>query len=313
VGVLAVVLVAAAVGLAGWAAATGSGPTTAASAAPVNPNQSLTSFGGQFLASCPYSHTRPDDPIVHMGMPGMSHLHEFFGNDTTDAATTFASLRRGSSTCSEAGDRSGYWVPALYVGAKRVPPVRVDAYYRVPNGVKPAAVRPFPDGLEALAGNQHATATQSLDVVAWTCGLSPDLTTSPPSTCGPDRPLQLRLTFPSCWDGHHAASADHVSHLAYPTAAGCPGSHPVPIPQLTLAVHYPVYGKLGEVHLASGSTVTAHGDFFDGWDPARLRAQVAGCLNRDVTCGIVGGTFHTGPGSGDRDTYNLPAYSGDES
>jgi hypothetical protein len=83
----------------------------------------------------------------------------------------------------------------------------------------------------------------------------------------------------------------------------------VPIPQLTLVVHYPLYGPLGSVHLASGSIATAHGDFFEAWDPSRIHEQVMGCIGRDVTCGIVGGTFHTGPGSGDRNTYNLPGTS----
>ena len=285
------------------------------------PNSSLVAYGAQFLTTCRFSHTLPDDPIVHHDRPGASHEHELFGNITTDASSTFASLHDQPSTCSDIGDRSAYWVPTLFIDGKRVVPRRVDAYYRVAAGVAPAAVKPFPNGLQALAGNQEATAPQSLQVVAWACGNSPDLSHQPPRDCTSDRPVTERLTFPSCWDGEHAASKDFVSHLSYPSVDhGCDPDHPVPIPQLTLVVHYPLTGSYGRGWLASGTFDTAHGDFFDAWNPRRLKSQVSGCLNRGVTCGIVGGTFHTGRGSGDTDSYDvapetagtttLPVYDG---
>ena len=270
------------------------------------PNQSLTSYGAQFLTTCVFSHTRTDDPIVHFGHPGASHEHEFFGNTSTDASSTFASLVKDSSTCSDDGDRSGYWVPTLIVDGKRVVPNRVDAYYRVAAGVAAETVKVYPNGLQALAGNQHSTKPQSLQVAAWTCGLSPHLSHEPPKDCTSDRPVQLRLTFPSCWDGINVRSADFTSHLAYPTASGCTDPHPVALPQLTLVVHYPFTGTYRSAGLASGSFDTAHGDFFEAWKPDRIADQVTGCLNRKVTCGIVGGTFHTGQGSGDEDYYDHP-------
>ena len=39
----------------------------------------------QFKVECGWSHSAPDDPIVHPGTPGRSHLHDFFGNTATDA------------------------------------------------------------------------------------------------------------------------------------------------------------------------------------------------------------------------------------
>lgn len=277
-----------------------------AAAATTNPNSSLTAVGGQFLASCPFTHTLPDDPIVHMNMPGMSHQHDFYGNTSTNASSTFATLVDSSSSCDDVGDHSGYWTPALYVNGKRVLPDRADAYYRVGPGIAAADVMPFPNGLQALAGNQVSKVPQSLDIVAWTCGLSPELHDAPPSGCGPDSPVNLRLTFPDCWNGQQLASADHVSHLAYSDAHGCPKDHPVALPQLTLVIHYPVSGPIASARLASGPTTTAHGDFFEAWNPSRIGAQVSGCINRNVTCSIVGGTFHTGQGSRDLNDYNHP-------
>lgn len=43
----------------------------------------------EFLAECPYTHRAPDDPIVFPGLPGASHMHSFFGNDTTHAGLTW--------------------------------------------------------------------------------------------------------------------------------------------------------------------------------------------------------------------------------
>ncbi len=277
-----------------------------------HPNFSLVAYGGQFLTSCPFTHTLADDPIVHRGHPGASHQHEFFGNVSTDASSTYASMIHKPSTCSDDGDRSGYWVPALFVDGTRVQPRRVDAYYRVADGVKPTAVRPFPDGLEVLAGDQFSTKPEPLEVAAWACGLSPEVSHTPPKDCTRDRPVQLRLTYPSCWDGKHIRSADHESHLSYPSAEhGCDAAHPVAVPQLTLTVHYPLWGTYSRARLASGNFDTAHGDFLAAWQDKRIDDQVKGCLNRSVTCGIVGGTFHTGRGSGDENSYNVtPAPDG---
>jgi hypothetical protein len=64
--------------------------------------------GNNFFSNCSFSHAAPDDPIVHPGHPGASHPHTFFGNATTDADSTLASLRAGATTCKLAADRAAY-------------------------------------------------------------------------------------------------------------------------------------------------------------------------------------------------------------
>ena len=68
----------------------------------------------EFLAECPYTHRAPDDPIVFPGLPGASHMHSFFGNDTTNARSDLASLEKGRTTCAP-DDR-----PVLVLGAHAV-------------------------------------------------------------------------------------------------------------------------------------------------------------------------------------------------
>src|SRR5436190_8376748 len=54
---------------------------------------------GVFATLCRFSHEAPDDPIVYPGQAGKSHLHTFFGNASTDAASTYDSLRASDTTC----------------------------------------------------------------------------------------------------------------------------------------------------------------------------------------------------------------------
>src|SRR3954447_3071502 len=108
-----------------------------------------------FLATCTLSHRAPNDPIVHFGMPGMSHMHDFFGNSTTNAFTTARKLRAGRTSCHPNADRSGYWTPTLYVGKRPARFASVTVYFEAWPG-HTAEVRPFPYGLKMLAGFPHA-------------------------------------------------------------------------------------------------------------------------------------------------------------
>jgi hypothetical protein len=67
--------------------------------------------GNNFFVNCRFSHTSNDDPIVLPGMPGRSHAHTFFGNRSTDARSTLASLRAAGTTCKPTTDKAAYWVP----------------------------------------------------------------------------------------------------------------------------------------------------------------------------------------------------------
>ena len=100
---------------------------------------------GVFATVCQYSHAAPDDPIVQPGRPGASHLHHFFGNVTTAAASTYDSLRAGSTTCVTGQDASGYWVPALYKNGVEVEPRSAKVYYRIGRHEQ-VSVSAFPPG-----------------------------------------------------------------------------------------------------------------------------------------------------------------------
>ncbi len=243
---------------------------------------------GQFVVECPFSHEAPDDPIVLPGQPGAAHLHEFFGNRTTNAASTLASLDAGGTTCDQQLDRAAYWAPALYDGDRLVAAVKSTAYYRAGLDVDPTTVQPFPPGLTMIAGNAAATAAQPVAVVAWTCGASGERLAAPP-TCRPERKLRMILTFPDCWNGRDLDAADHRSHVAYSHLGQCPADRPVAIPQLQFSVEYSFSGDPTSLRLASGTVFSGHADFVNAWDPVKLQTEVNLCIRRDTVCGITSG------------------------
>lgn len=98
----------------------------AAQAAAMVTQQRAPVRGSEFRAECRTSHRGPNDPIVFPGQTGVSHIHEFFGNRTTDANSTLQSLRLGSTNCDPAVDLSAYWTPTLYQNGQPVAPERVE-------------------------------------------------------------------------------------------------------------------------------------------------------------------------------------------
>jgi hypothetical protein len=238
--------------------------------------------GPSFKTRCGYVQSAPNDPIVHPGRPGASHLHDFFGSRFVGATITNAVLAGTGTTCSDRGDHASYWAPALLRDGAQVKPDGIAAYYVNTTGDR---VKPYPEGLRMLAGDPNATAPQSKDIVNWACdggqkgsrGVSQNIPFEP---CPDGRTLNLRVVFPSCWDGRNLDSADHRAHVAYPP---CTSSHPVKLPELSMHVHYPTPGG-GNLTLASGSVLTAHMDFVNGWHPPTLALLVEKCLNGGDRC-----------------------------
>ena len=240
--------------------------------------------GVNFVENCRFSHSAPDDPIVFPGKAGASHDHTFVGNRSTNASSTYRSLRASPTSCRRADDKAGYWVPTLLQGTTPVFPQGATIYYR--RGTL-APVTTFPNNLRMIAGDATATAPQGMRVTFWSCGA---LSGVPPSSTVPTCPegrgsfLRLHVRFPSCWDGARLDSADHKSHMAYAMGRRCPSTHPVAVPAITQIYRYPTRGGEG-FSLASGGQYSAHADFLNAWRPDALARLVDECLNALVHCG----------------------------
>jgi len=254
---------------------------------------------GAFRVVCDPSHLGYDDPIVYPGQPGKAHLHTFFGNTLTNANSTPQSIaKEGNSTC-RGGivDRTAYWVPTMIDTETGRPlrPIQSIFYYK--NGyydIDPATIQPVPEGLRMVAGNagndraqgpfsyrcigKAATARRSGKVI-------PD--------CDVGSTLQMGVDFPECWDGKNLDSPDHQSHMAYRRGKTCPASHPVPIPRISTEVRYavttPDIAKRWRLSSDTYSAdkpggMSAHADFFDGWEPEVMRSIVENCNRAHKDC-----------------------------
>lgn len=241
---------------------------------------------GQFVVGCTYSHSGAHDPIVHFGREGRSHRHDFYGSVAADSTSTIPDLLAADTTCNKKVDTAAYWQPTLYDGGQVVVPVEIQAYYRAAPGIDPTSVRTMPTGLAMIAGDQTATEPQPGEATGWTCGSRTVISDDPP-TCASSAPLHLVLTYQDCWDGEFLDSEDHQSHVTYSTDGACPSTHPVSIPQITVSITFPISGEGHLLTLASGNIYSAHGDFWNAWNPAGLDREIRACIHRGVVCDLA--------------------------
>jgi hypothetical protein len=259
-----------------------------------------TESSAVFSVKCFSSHQLPDDPIVYPSQPGAAHMHEFIGNPSTNAYSTFESMRaaEGSVKCETQSDTGGYWVPALYQrDGTRVPVSHAFFYYRGPE-----EVAQIPKGLKMIAGGDTLNPPvpdSTQNSLSWSCPDTGPFFAQPPDCSKPGvngvplsktegLPIRAHIHFPPCWDGVNLDSPDHRSHMAYRTdTKACPSSHPVRIPKISFHVVFQI--KNGEgTYLSSdedkpGGT-TMHADFWNTWDQGVLRDAVTTCLNGKIDC-----------------------------
>jgi uncharacterized protein DUF1996/carbohydrate binding protein with CBM6 domain len=247
----------------------------------------------EFNASCLYSHSKPDDPIVFPGLAGASHMHSFLGNTSTNANTTTDTLlRNAGSSCKPAEDLSAYWIPSLYERGQVVEPKDVTVYYGS-RLTDPTKTVPFPQGFRMIAGDAKLQApTPKGSVNQFYCaGAGGEIGRSADGNwplCAPGATLMFQLVFPDCWDGVHLDSPTHKAHVAYTYNGTCGGDFPVAIPSLSFLIAYPTSGSADGFQLASKMASSMHGDAFFAWDNAALGHRVKNCVVQSAKCNTAG-------------------------
>ncbi|HEX5094853.1 MAG TPA: DUF1996 domain-containing protein [Acidimicrobiia bacterium] len=265
-----------------------------ASCKPVVPPPSRSSTElGSVRVECLPSHRAMVDPIVSWGQES-AHVHDFFGNVSTNATSTYETMRDGGSSCSDPGDTAGYWIPSLVAPDGRfVQPERAIFYYRN-RPVEYSRTVPFRSNFRMIAGGTFPN-------TYWTCDGESDTGFEDRRdfipNCGPGRQIKVHVFFPSCWDGRRIDSADHRSHVTYGRDEDdgrvdgtdpdvCPRTHPVKIPQLDFRVLYPVSDGRG--YRFSDGALLPHSDFWNTWQRERLMHWVDSCLGYEGrSCGLA--------------------------
>ncbi len=239
---------------------------------------------------CGRSHFAADDPIVFPGRPGAAHMHEFFGNTSTNAASTYSSMLGKPTTCPFRGDTAGYWAPSLMNSAgQRIPARRMTVYYR-DRPVESARVTPFPPNFRMIAGAPRP------GVWGYNCdGLTLSASVRIDCSGGTTGHTYVRATviFPNCGrldaNGRVVTdSPDHRSHVAYPISQrqGCPSTHPVQLPHVKFNVRYDVTNCIrAGCRLSSDPAAgcvtgcSLHADFWNTWNQTALVNMVNTKLN----------------------------------
>ncbi len=248
----------------------------------------------EFHASCAINHHLSDDPIVFPGLAGASHNHSFLGNTTTNANSTLTSLMAGATNCDPVEDKSAYWIPTLYANGQAVDPAGTVTVYYGSRLKDPSKTQPFPAGFRMIAGdakNQVDTPDHQGNHF-WCAGPGGEVGRTADGVmpiCAPTANLNYQLVFPDCWDGVHLDSPTHKAHVSNAVDGACPAAFPVPIPNLSFVIAYPLGMSTTNVTLASGTTFSMHGDFFNAWDDAAQAQRVRTCIDQSVKCNAAGG------------------------
>jgi hypothetical protein len=271
---------------------------------------------------CDWSHSAPDDPIVKPGEPGAAHLHDFFGNRSTDARSSYDSMVSASTACDMPADTGSYWVPALYKDGKKIDPrgfmlgdnISNTFYYRDSGTDLPEV--PFPADLRMIAGNAHAKSEAGNAIygeeIYWQCENGDTTHRRYPADC-PTGIVVLKVHFPTCWDGS-LTHQDDTASMRFKVKNSCPAGWKA-VPELILRLEYPVGTDSSGIALPSGPVWTAHADFWNTWHQPTLAKLTRDCLGAGVDCGTdpdMGGdpVANTTPNAGSSSTGGSGGGSG---
>ena len=167
----------------------------------------------------------------------------------------------------------------------------------------PENIQSIPVGLKIIAGD-HSISPQPKRVAKWRCKrdgrFTGDKSTIPQTDCRAGDELLVIISFPSCWDGKRLDSADHKSHMAYPSRkTGCPASHPVELPHMTMNIGYAIDAgseqsykrwRLSSDHEGQPGGSSVHADYWAAWNPDIQDLWRKNCINagRDCRGGLLG-------------------------
>lgn len=260
--------------------------------------------GPQADVQCHYSHTLADDAIMMPGKAGMAMWHDFFGSTETDANSNADTLLASpETTCNNLADHSAYWAPSLRLeDGTLVRPAYQKTYYQA-NNVQQFPLRPFPHGLELLAGDHRGT-KPTPGIVNFFCqgqGYSAEAF----ENCTPYAPgkvqFNIALEFPNCWDGKNLKPGKMLKNAVYAVDDACPAAYPVKIPTVNMNLAYELESDtavdLSKAQLSLdpvmengkmvekwGSIYTAHGDFMNGWTEQAATFMTDQCMNTPMDC-----------------------------
>ncbi|GHH34295.1 DUF1996 domain-containing protein [Streptomyces candidus] len=264
---------------------------------------------GTFTTACGRNENgkfNPDNVIVAPGVSnGAHHMHDYVGNQATDAFSSDAVLAAGATTCRNPGDKSTYYWPVLRLqNGKDEADADADGGGKDQNtgeiqtpsqvtldfvGNPTGRVTAMPRFLRIITGDAKAFTNGDANANAsWSCtGFENRQLKDKYPVCPRGSKVVRTFRFQSCWDGANADSANHRTHVAFARPDGSCALGFRPIPQLVQRVVYTVPPGPGfavdsfpeQLH----KPVTDHGDFINVFDEKLMRRMVS-CINSGQHC-----------------------------
>ncbi|AZM52884.1 hypothetical protein DMA15_09955 [Streptomyces sp. WAC 01529] len=265
---------------------------------------------GTFTTKCGRNENgkfNPDNVIVAPGVSnGAHHMHDYVGNQATDAFSGDDDLANGRTSCRNQGDKSTYYWPVLRLqNGENEADAQADGGGKDQNvgeiqtpssvtlnfvGNPRSKVVAMPRFLRIITGDAKAFTNGDANANAsWSCTGFEDRQLKDKYPICPEGSKVVRtFNFQSCWDGRNTDSANHRTHVAFADqrTGACPQGFKA-IPQLVQRVVYDVPPGPGfavdsfpeQLH----KPVTDHGDFINVFDE-RLMRRVADCVNSGQRC-----------------------------
>lgn len=265
---------------------------------------------GTFTTKCGTNENGKFNPDNVIAAPGVSngahHMHDYVGNQATDAFSGDDDLANGDTTCRNQGDKSTYYWPVLRlqngqdendadadgggkdqnVGEIQTPTSVTLKFAGNPTG----KVVAMPRFLRIITGDAKSLTNGDANANAsWSCTGFEDRQLKDKYPICPEGSQVVRtFNFQSCWDGQNTDSANHRTHVAFADeqTGACPQGFKA-IPQLVQRIVYDVPPGPGfavdsfpeQLH----KPVTDHGDFINVFDQ-RLMKRMAKCINSGQRC-----------------------------
>lgn len=264
---------------------------------------------GTFRTDCGRNENGKFNPDNVIAAPGVSngahHMHDYIGNQATDAFSGDDELAAGETTCRNQGDRSTYYWPVLRLqngqdendvdadgggkdqntGEIQTPSQVTLKFVGSPTG----KVTAMPRFLRIITGDAKAFTNGDANANAsWSCtGFENRQLKDKYPICPEGSQVVRTFAFQSCWDGRNTDSANHRTHVAFAQDDGrCPQGFRA-IPQLVQRIVYDVPPGPGfavdsfpeQLHKPG----TDHGDFINVFDDRLMRKMVS-CINGGRSC-----------------------------
>ncbi|MGW2859246.1 DUF1996 domain-containing protein [Streptomyces sp. NPDC001205] len=265
---------------------------------------------GTFTSDCGRNQNgkrNPDNVIVAPGVSnGAHHMHDYVGNQATDAFASDDDLARGRTSCRNQGDKSTYYWPVVRVlNQGNDTDARADGGGKDKNlgkiqtpvqatiqlvGSPVGKVTAMPRFLRIITGDAKAFTNGNANANAsWSCtGFENRQLKDKYPLCPQGSKVVRTFKFQSCWDGKNTDSANHRTHVAFADRSGaCPAGFTA-IPQLVQRIVYDLPAKAGAFAVDSfpeqlHKPVTDHGDFIDVFSD-QLMGKAVNCINTGRSC-----------------------------